>query len=45
MVRFDDGSVWNDGDGPVGSGVVVTHTPQPAATPPWQWPFDPPSPP
>jgi hypothetical protein len=45
MVRFDDGSVWNDGDGPVGSGVVVTPPPQPAATPPWQWPFDPPSPP
>jgi hypothetical protein len=45
MVRFDDGSVWNDGDGPVGTGVLVTPPPQPAATPPWQWPFDPPTPP
>ena len=45
MVRFDDGSVWNEGDGPVGSGVLVTPPPQPAATPPWQWPFDPSAPP
>jgi hypothetical protein len=45
MVRFDDGSVWNDGDGPVGTGVLVTPPPQPAATPPWQWPFDTPMPP
>ena len=45
MVRFDDGSVWNDGDGPVGTGVLVTPPPQPAPTPPWQWPFDPPTPP
>ncbi len=45
MVRFDDGSVWNDGDGPVGSGVLVTPPPQPAETPHWQWPFDPPTPP
>jgi hypothetical protein len=45
MVHFDDGSVWNDGDGPVGTGVLVTPPPQPAPTPPWQWPFDPPTPP
>lgn len=45
MVRFDDGSVWNDGDGPVGSGPLVTPPPQPAATPPWQWPSDPYAPP
>ncbi|HLY01471.1 MAG TPA: hypothetical protein VKR56_03135 [Candidatus Cybelea sp.] len=45
MVRFDDGSIWNDGDGPVGSGTLVTPPPQPAATPPWQWPFDRPTPP
>jgi hypothetical protein len=45
MVRFDDGSVWNDGDGPVGTGVLVTPPPQPAETPHWQWPFDPPTPP
>jgi hypothetical protein len=45
VVRFDDGSIWNDGDGPVGSGTLVTPPPQPAATPPWQWPFDPPTPP
>jgi|HubBroStandDraft_1064217.scaffolds.fasta_scaffold222519_2 hypothetical protein len=45
MVRFDDGSVWNDGDGPVGTGVLVTPPPQPAATPAWQFPFDTPTPP
>ena len=45
VVRFDDGSVWNDGDGPVGSGVLVTPPPQPAATPAWRWPFDPSAPP
>jgi hypothetical protein len=45
MVRFDDGSLWNDGDGPVGTGVFVTPPPQPAETPHWQWPFDPPTPP
>jgi hypothetical protein len=45
MVRFDDGSLWNEGDGPVGSGVLVTPPPQPAATPPWRWPFDPSAPP
>jgi hypothetical protein len=45
MVRFDDGSVWNDGDGPVGAGVLITPPPQPAATPSWQWPFDTPTPP
>jgi len=45
MVRFDDGTIWNDGDGPVGTGVLVTPPPQPAATPPWQWPFATPMPP
>jgi hypothetical protein len=45
MVRFDDGSVWNEGDGPVGAGAMITPPPQPSATPHWQWPFDPPTPP
>jgi hypothetical protein len=45
MVRFDDGSVWNEGDGPVGTGTMITPPPQPSATPHWQWPFDPPTPP
>jgi hypothetical protein len=45
MVRFDDGSVWNEGDGPVGTGAMITPPPQPSATPYWQWPFDPPTPP
>jgi len=45
MVRFDDGSVWNEGDGPVGTGSMITPPPQPSATPYWQWPFDPPTPP
>jgi hypothetical protein len=45
MVRFDDGSVWNEGDGPVGTGSMITPPPQPSETPRWQWPFDPPTPP
>jgi hypothetical protein len=45
MVRFDDASVWNEGDGPVGTGSMITPPPQPSATPYWQWPFDPPTPP
>jgi hypothetical protein len=45
MVRFDDGTVWNEGDGPVGTGTMITPPPQPSATPHWQWPFDPPTPP
>jgi len=45
MVRFDDGSVWNEGDGPIGSGTMITPPPQPSATPQWQWPFDRPTPP
>ena len=45
MVRFDDGSVWNEGDGPVGTGSMITPPPQPSATPYWQFPFDSPTPP
>jgi hypothetical protein len=45
MVRFDDGSVWNEGDGPVGTGSMITPPPQASATPYWQFPFDRPTPP
>lgn len=45
MVRFDDGSVWNEGDGPVGTGAMITPPPQPSATPHWQFPEDRPTPP
>jgi hypothetical protein len=45
MVRFDDGSVWNEGDGPVGTGVMITPPPQPSSTPRWQFPEDRPTPP
>ena len=41
MVRFDDGSVWHEGDGPAaGSAVIYTPLPGPSATPQWQWPED-----
>lgn len=45
MVRFDDGSVWNEGDGPVGTGTMITPPPQPSTTPHWQFPEDRPTPP
>lgn len=38
MVRFDDGSVWHEGDGPAGSAVIYTPLPQPSPT--WRWPED-----
>lgn len=44
MVRFDDGSVWNYGDEPVGSGAMFTPLPQPSATPAWHFPGDGPTP-
>jgi hypothetical protein len=44
MVRFDDGSVWHEGDGPAGSAVIYTPLPGPSPTPPWQWPDDQPTP-
>lgn len=44
MVRFDDGSVWNFGDGPVGAGSIFTPPPQPSATPAWHFPDDEPTP-
>jgi hypothetical protein len=40
MVRFDDGSIWREGDGPAGSAVIYTPLPGPSETPPWQWPED-----
>jgi hypothetical protein len=44
MVRFDDGSVWHEGDGPAGSAVMYTPLPGPSTTPQWQWPEDRPTP-
>ncbi len=44
MVRFDDGSVWHEGDGPAGSAVIYTPLPGPSPTVPWQWPEDRPTP-
>jgi len=43
MVRFDDGSVWRDGDGPAGSATMYTPGPAPSSTQ-WQWPYDTPRP-
>lgn len=43
MVRFDDGSVWRDGDSPAGSATMYTPAPAPASTQ-WQWPYDTPRP-
>ena len=39
MVRFDDGSVWHEGDGPAGSAVIYTPLPGPSTTQ-WQFPED-----
>ena len=39
MVRFDDGSVWHEGDGPAGSAVIYTPLPGPTTTQ-WQFPED-----
>jgi hypothetical protein len=44
MVRFDDGSVWREGDGPAGNAVLYTPLPGPSPTIQWQWPYDPPTP-
>jgi hypothetical protein len=44
MVRFDDGSVWHEGDGPMGSGSLFTPPPQAPATPSWRFPGDEPTP-
>lgn len=41
-VRFDDGSVWRDGDSPAGSALMFT--PGPSPTTQWQWPYDTPRP-
>jgi hypothetical protein len=38
MVRFDDGSVWHEGDGPAGSAVIYTPLPGPSPTPEWHFP-------
>lgn len=43
-VRFDDGSVWNEGDGPAGSATMYTPLPGPTPTTQWQWPYDQPTP-
>jgi hypothetical protein len=40
MVRFNDGSVWHEGDGPAGSAVIYTPLPGPSPTVQWQWPED-----
>lgn len=44
MVRFGDGSVWHEGDGPPGSAPVFTPLPGPTPTTQWQWPYDEPTP-
>ncbi len=44
MVRFDDGSIWHEGDGPVGNSAIYTPLPGPSPTVQWQWPYDPPTP-
>lgn len=44
MVRFDDGSVWNEGDGPMGNGSIFTPPPQAPPTPSWRFPGDEPTP-
>ncbi len=44
MVRFSDGSVWHEGDGPAGSGTMFTPLPGPTPTTQWQWPYDEPTP-
>lgn len=44
MVRFDDGSIWNEGDGPMGTGSLFTPPPQPPATPSWHFPGEEPTP-
>lgn len=44
MARFDDGSVWNDGDGPMGNGSIFTPPPQAPPTPSWRFPGDEPTP-
>ena len=43
-VRFDDGSVWHEGDGPAGSATMFTPLPGPTPTTQWQWPYDTPAP-
>lgn len=43
-VRFDDGSVWHEGDGPAGSATMYTPLPGPTPTTQWQWPYDSPTP-
>lgn len=44
MVRFDDGTQWNQGDGPVGNGTMFTPPPQAPPTPSWRFPDDTPPP-
>jgi hypothetical protein len=44
MIRFDDGSVWSEGDGPPGNAVMYTPLPGPSPTAQWQWPYDEPTP-
>lgn len=44
MIRFDDGSLWSEGDGPPGNAVMYTPLPGPSPTAQWQWPYDPPTP-
>jgi hypothetical protein len=44
MVRFEDGSVWNKGDGPLGNGAMFTPPPQAPPTPSWRFPGDTPPP-
>ena len=44
MVRFDDGSIWNEGDGPMGNGSLFTPPPQAPPTPSWRFPGDEPTP-
>ena len=44
MVRFDDGSIWREGDGPAGNADIYTPLPGPTPVQQWQWPYDPPTP-
>jgi hypothetical protein len=43
-VRFDDGSIWHEGDGPMGSGTLFTPPPQAPPTPSWHFPGEEPTP-
>jgi hypothetical protein len=44
FVRFEDGSIWHEGDSPAGNASIYTPLPGPTPTTQWQWPYDPPTP-